>query len=130
MLVAQRTVLYRSSHIALISFVYALIRSQYILAMVPAAVFATSVRPDSWWTIVVVKCALLAQSWVAQDAQYGAAFYGLTNMGFACYLASLYYYGRDNWRSTYAHVGLHVFANLANIALYSGRVPALEWQRA
>ena len=51
-------------------------------------------------------------------------------MMFFAFLSYLYgirvYKKGDNWNSTYAHMGVHVIANMGNILVYSGVIDKFD----
>ena len=120
--------IYRSSHLALISFLYSLYQAHYTLAIVPCSVFITSLlywqKPDYSYRrtldMVVVKTCGIYQYYVAYSAPYGRYYYMANTVGLVCYLAGIHYYSKKYfWASTLAHIGLHVFANIANVLIVS-----------
>ena len=130
----QYRLIYRISYISFLSSLYALYRNHRILALVPGSVFLSSInywyRPDYSWRryldMGVVQVALIYQWYTVRNAQYATPYYSLTSLGIVSYLISLYYYSNQQyWKSTYAHVALHVLANMGNIWLYSGSITAL-----
>jgi len=125
----QSSYIYRISYLSLISFVYALVTKQYTVILVPGSVFLTSIhywkRPDysyrRYLDMFVVKSALLYQTYMAYGAQYSYEYYTFICLALSLYPVGIYYYKKkDYWKSTYAHMGLHIVANIGNIILYSG----------
>lgn len=128
---AQYMVLYRSSYIALFAALYALYRQHYNLIVVPGAVFLTSInywrRPTYSWRryldMTAVKTTMVYQIYVGYNAQFINRCLVCWSLGVIVYLLSIYYHKRgQNWLSTYLHMLLHIFANLGNVALYSGYI--------
>lgn len=120
--------IYKVSHLSLLSFFYALYRSQYTLAIVPVSVFLTSTlywyKPDYSWRryldMVVVKSCFVYQGIMAYNADFGPEYYVIILVAISFYpIGILYDKKGDTLSSTYAHVMLHILANLANIVLYS-----------
>ncbi len=100
---------------------------------VPAAVFITSLNywrnplRDSWrrtLDIAVVFSGASYQSYYAFQTTSSSTFtvYSiLIAISTACYMISNYLLTRGKiWPGTYAHASIHLFANIANIVLYSG----------
>jgi hypothetical protein len=123
--------LYNSGHLFLLSFLYALHRKHYQLAIVPGSIFLTSIQ---YWKnptysfrrdldIVVVHTSIGYQHYMAYNAKYA-------NLHFVIYLTaaiffpiSIYYYNKKNyWLATFLHMTLHILSNSANIILYSGYI--------
>jgi len=127
----QSTLIWRASFLSLASFLYAIYREHYSLALVPGSVFLSSINywrePDySWRRYVdmgVVKAAVAYQHYQAYSAEHAAPYYILLTAAMCFYPLGLYYYRMgDHWSSTYAHIILHVIANAGNLYLYSGRI--------
>jgi hypothetical protein len=100
---------------------------------VPTAVFATSLNywrnplRDSWrrtLDIAVVFSGVSYQSYYAFQTTSSSTFTAysiLIAISTACYMISNYLLTCGKiWPATYAHASIHVFANVANIVLYSG----------
>jgi len=132
----QYILIYRVSHILIITSLYAIYNKHYILFLDPVSIFFSSVlywhKPDYSWRryfdMVVVKSAILHQSILAYNSQYAIPYYCATFIALSCYPLGIYYYSKkDYWRSTYAHIGLHIIMNSASIILYSGYItPKIE----
>lgn len=127
----QYMCIYRISYLSLLSFAYALYRTHYHLALVPGSVFLTSIHYWKYPTysyrryldMVVVKISLFYQLYTAWNAEYGNAYYTIMTVALAFYPLGVYYYNKkDYWNSTYAHMLLHLLANIGNIVLYAGSV--------
>ena len=127
----QYTVLYRVSYLSLFSAVYAFYREHYHLAIVPGSVFLSSIhywkKPDysyrRYLDMTVVKSAVIYQHYMAYNAEYANMYYTILYIAMLSYPIGLYYYNKkDYWKSTYAHMMLHIVANIGNIVLYSGYV--------
>jgi hypothetical protein len=70
-----------------------------------------------------VYIAFLYQLYIARNAEYGNHYYAMSLLCLGSYQIGVYYYKKkDYWRSTYAHSGLHIIANMANFMLYSGKI--------
>lgn len=66
----------------------------------------------------------MAQQVYANHAE-NAFYYNLfCFLAFACYPVGVYYHETNRkLLGTYIHILLHLFANLANVLLYSGHIP-------
>jgi hypothetical protein len=123
--------LYKSAHLFLISFLYALYRKYYQLAIVPGSILLTSIH---YWKnptyscrrnldIVVVHTSIGYQHYMAYHAKYA-------NLHFVIYLTaaiffpiSIYFYNKKQYYLyTFTHMTLHILSNAANIILYSGYI--------
>jgi hypothetical protein len=127
----QYIILYRVSYLSLFSAVYAFYRAHYHLAIVPGSVFLSSIhywkKPDysyrRYLDMTVVKSAVIYQHYMAYNAEYANMYYTILYIAMLSYPIGLYYYNKkDYWKSTYAHMMLHIMANIGNIVLYSGNI--------
>ena len=127
----QYIYIYNTSYLSLLSFIYAIYRNHYNLAAVPGSVFLTSIhywkKPDysyrRYLDMAVVKTALVYQHYIAYNAEYSKIYYTIFLLAMASYPIGIYYYNKkDYWKSTYAHILLHLLANIGNIILYSGYI--------
>lgn len=127
----QYNLIYKTSYLCLCSFCYALYNVQYTLSIVPIMVFISSIlywhNPTNSWRryldIVVVNICVLYQFFLANKSNYATLYYIITCIGLCFYPIGIYYYKKKNyWMSTYSHILLHFFANIANILLYSGNI--------
>lgn len=125
------SILYASSYLSLISVVYASYREYYTLSCIPGSVFLTSIlywqRPDYSWRrtvdMAVVNTALVMNCYVAWWAQRGWFYYGITSFAVCLYIVARELYKRGYLlESTVCHAGLHLFANIANLVMYSGNI--------
>ena len=124
----QYNVLYRSSWIALFTSLFGLYRQLYVDACIPFAVFLTSINywrhPDYSWRryldMATVKCSLFYQGYYSYRCKYRKYYYFYTVLAILCYKISIYYHHKDNWKSTYFHSLVHVFANASIVALFAG----------
>lgn len=125
--------LWKISFVSILSSVYAVYRKHYMLAPVPAGVFLTSINywrhPDYSWRryvdIIFVNFALIYQTYYAFSHTAEHLDIALVFMGAAAqfYLFGIYFYiMKRYWLSAYFHGGLHLFANISNIVLYSGKI--------
>ena len=110
---------------------YAVYHRYYLLSLCPGGVFLTSInywrKPEDSWRkkidMIYVLFALMYQAYHAYHAQYKIPYYTLTLIAGSMYPLALYYSRHKlYWHSTYAHCALHIFANMANLALYSGKI--------
>ena len=70
-----------------------------------------------------MQLAFWYQLYRARGAEHEFAYYALVGCGIVSYMIGLYFHKQgDAWASTLSHGGTHVFANCANVALYSGRI--------
>jgi hypothetical protein len=125
----QFSIIYNVSFLSLGTSIYAWTNRHFTLAICPGSVFLTSInywrKPDSSWRryldMCVVKCALSYQLYMAYGSPRMWQYYTLTGIGVGFYSLGVYYDKKNlHWHSTYAHCLLHVFANIANVVLYSG----------
>jgi len=125
----QARCLYLTSYLSLLSLTYAIYRNHYNLAIIPGAVFLTSI--NYWRTptysfirnldIAVVITSAVYQTYIAYYSQYGNLYHLTTAASGLLYLLGIYYHRKQElWKGTYAHMSLHVMANIGNIVLYSG----------
>lgn len=121
--------IYNTSYLLLISTFYAIYRNHYIIATSPGIVFLTSIHywkhPDysyrRYLDMVLVKLSLAYHCYVSYTAEYGTRYYIIISIAITFYQIGNYYHSKkDYWKSTYCHMLLHILANVANIALYSG----------
>jgi len=124
-------VLFKASFLSLGSALYALAKGHCYIGIVPLGVFLTSInywrKPDYSWRryldMTYVHFAFSYQLYLARNAEYGRYYYAISFLSAGFYQIGLIYYKRkDYWRSTYAHTGLHIVSNVANVILYSGKI--------
>ena len=123
----QSTAIYYVSHILLISSVYAFYQKHYHLFIAPAAIFVTSIhywkKPDysyrRYLDMLVVWVGFLRQHFYAYNMKYANIYYILMILASSCFPIGIYLHKKDSWKSTYAHIMLHLLANIGNIILYS-----------
>ena len=127
----QANYIYNASYLSLCSFLYALYRSHYSLAIVPGSVFLSSIHywkhPDysyrRYLDMAVVKTALIYQSYTVYNAEYANMYYATLLLAIMSYPVGIYYYHKgDHWKSTYAHMLLHILGNIGNVLIYSGYI--------
>ena len=121
----QYILIYRTSYLLLLTTLYAIYQNKNF--MLPGSVFLTSIhywkKPDysyrRYLDIAVTTSALSYQHYLAYNSQYEIIYYSLMGLGKVSYIYGKYSYQKDNWNSTYAHMGFHVLANIASIILYT-----------
>ena len=123
--------LYYSSHSFILSFLYALYRKHYHLAIVTGSILLTSIH---YWKhpiysfrrdldIVVVHISTGYQHYMAYNAKYANLYYVIYLTAALFFLISIYFYNKKHhWLSTFLHMALHILCNSANIILYSGYI--------
>ena len=127
----QYILIYRVSHILIITSLYAIYNKHYILFLDPVSIFFSSIlywyKPDYSWRryfdMVVVKTCIGSQLLISYNAQYAVPYYIITLTGVACYPLGIYYYSKNkHWESVYSHLGVHLLINIGHIILYSGKI--------
>jgi hypothetical protein len=126
----QYRTIFRISFLSIGSSIYAIYHRHYTLALCPAGVLFTSInywrKPEPWartLDMTYVLFALTYQLYKAYAAQYRIYYYSITLLAGSMYPLALYYSSQKQyWHSTYAHCGIHVLANVANLVLYSGNI--------
>ena len=127
----QAQYIYRVSYLLPCSSIYAIYRHHYNLAIVPGSVFLTSIhywkKPDHsyrrYLDMTTVISAFIYQNYMAYNAEYANIYYTLSFFSVVSYPIGIYYYNKKYyWESIYAHMMLHILANMANIVLYSGYI--------
>ena len=132
---AQAAFLFRVSALALCSGCVALASGHADLCWVPFSVAATSLlywrAPTYSWRryadMAAVQVGLWYQVFRAAGADHMAAFYLLNCCAAAAFFAGLRLDGESratsSWPGVLCHGLVHVLANVANVALYSGCIP-------
>jgi len=127
----QAAYLYNASYLALCSCLYATYRQHYDFSFATGCVFLTSINYWRYPTnsyrryidIAAVNTAFFYQNYRAYNAEYASAYYTMMFFAFLSYIYGIHAYNKkDYWISTYAHMFVHIFANTANIAVYSGNI--------
>jgi len=127
----QYWLIWKLSFLSLFSAIYAAHNKHYDLIYVPGGVFLTSTlywyKPDYSWRRYLdmgfVKLAVSYNMYRAYRSQYTIQYYTLVFIAICFYPLGIYYYKKnDYWSSTYAHCMLHIFGNIANVVLYSGKI--------
>lgn len=118
------------SWLSLGSGLFAIYRGYYDLSIVPLGVWLTSINywrsPDYSWRryldIGYVHSALMYQSIRAYRSEYCNAYFTILSFGIICFPISIYFHKKSPWTSTILHGMVHIFGNISNIVLYSGKV--------
>ena len=125
----QYNLIYRVSWLSFASSMYALQNKHYTLWFVPGSIFLTSInywcKPDYSWRryldMAFAKSMIIYQLSMAYKSEYSLAYYIVTGTALSFYPLGIYYYKKGyHWKSTYAHIALHVLCNIGNFILYSG----------
>jgi hypothetical protein len=122
---SQYTLIYKTSYLTLLTSLYAIYQEKYKIAIIPASIFLTSVnywrKPDSeyrrYLDIITVVSGISYHHYLVYNSKYAAIYYVIMLLGKLSYICGKL--EKDNWKSTYAHIGLHVLANTACIIVYS-----------
>lgn len=124
--------LYISSYTALFGSSFAFFKKHYVMSFLQFLIYMTSINfwrlPEYSWRrnldMLVVKCGVLYQNYLAYNAQNAAIYYPIFWFGVMFYPLShyLYTYGHK-WLSVYSHMALHVIATFGSCILYLGDVP-------
>ena len=127
----QYVYLWHLSWLAYYNGLYSAYREQpWYIVVCPFGVWLTSInywrKPDYSWRryvdISYVQCSLVYQVYRATRSQYMYQYYSLTLFAIYLFFLGVHYYKENkHWHSTYAHCGLHIFANIACVFLYSGK---------
>jgi len=129
----QYIILYGSSHLALISLVFAFYKRHYLISAGVGSIFITSVnywrKPDHSWRrtldMTVSSGCIVCQHILAYNAEYARQYYIIYFMALAAFLIGKEYHKKGElWKSTYSHLAFHILCNTANIVLYSGYINA------
>ena len=129
----QSNVLWNTSWFCFLSAFYAFYREYYFLSLLPGGCFLTSINywhlPDYSWRryidIIYVKCSVFLQTYHAyiKQAEHFEIYLVIMFMAIQFYIFGVYFYVKKHyWTSTFCHALLHLFANIANIILYSGKI--------
>jgi hypothetical protein len=127
----QYNIIYNISYLSLGSCIYAIYNKHYYISICPGGVFLTSINywrfPDYSWRryldLIYVQLALMYQLYKAYNSEYMMYYYLCTFVSIIMYYISNMYYKKEMyWHSIYYHCLLHIFANIANIILYSGHI--------
>jgi hypothetical protein len=119
------------STLSFISSIYGIYRNHIFYALIPFSVGCTTIlywtHPVNCWKryldICVAICGLAIQLTYAINAQYSYLYYAVNAMAILCYPIGHYYHNRGHiWAGTLWHGGIHIFGNIANIILYSGKI--------
>lgn len=127
----QYILLYGSSHLSLISFLYAMSKGEYIISTGVISVFLTSInywrKPDHSWRrqldITVSAVGITYQRYVAYHAENFIPYAIIYTTAVTLFFLGKEFYRRgDTWKSTYTHLAFHILCNVANLVLYSGNM--------
>ena len=131
----QSILLYRTSHLFLLSSCYAFIQQLYMFALLNSCVFLSSInywrKPMYSWRrtldmIVVNSAVIYKHITVYYSTEYNPynrqLYYLIFFTGSITYPISIYYYNKNAFQvAVYLHMLLHIMGNIANIVLYSGQ---------
>ena len=130
----QANIIWKTSWLILMVSIYGVYRNYYDMAICPFCIFLTSInywrKQDSWKRNLDIFCVRVGVIYTTIRS-YNSDFCLLYNLfvysGIFSYLMSKYYYSKQKyWLSTYCHLMLHIFGNVANIILYSGYISPLN----
>ena len=133
----QYNLLFKTSFIALLSCIYSFYNGYYEFSVSSGWIFLTSInywrKPNYSWRrdldMISVKFALVHHVIRGYNSEYYKYYCIFTFISIFCYKLSCYFHKKKMyWLSTYSHASLHVFANIANIILYTGQIVPLRRQ--
>jgi hypothetical protein len=113
------------------TFIYALYKKYYLLALCGVVVFLTSInywrKPTNSWQyyidIITVRFGILYHIYRAYMAQYMVEFYAIMFVVLNFYPLSVYCKQIKNSKiSTFSHCIFHIMLNIACVVLYSGKI--------
>ncbi len=119
------------SHLTLLSFLYDCYMEYYKISLGSLCIWITSQlfwsNPKYDWKrtldMITVNTVAVINMWIARNAENRVPFYINMGMCGVCFTLGLYYHRKNNlWLSIFWHSGVHVFGNLGNICLYSGKL--------
>lgn len=126
----QSLVIYRVSHLLLLTSMYGFYRGHYVLIIFPSISFVSSIN---YWRnpkydlkrqidIIVVLVSIISHSILAYRMEYSKIYYSILAISLLLYPLSWYfYYRKQHLLSTYTHCMHHILNNMSAIILYSGR---------
>jgi len=126
----QYILIYKTSYLTLLSFLYSLYQEHYNISIVPGSIFVGAIlywsKPDYSWRryldMAIAKTCIIYQLYMAYYNDYAILYYFIATIGLSCYPLGIYYYKKnDYWNSTYSHMAMHIILNIGNIILYSGK---------
>ena len=143
--IEQCNFLFKTSFFSLTSFIFAIYKERYLLSIVPGGVFLTSIN---YWRKPEINCvrryidigwvqfAFFYQLYITRNAENRNQYYVIIFFCILSFLISVYLSNKWDilniidkkekyykmWLVTYLHSFVHIFANLANIILYSGYI--------
>ena len=118
----QYTLIYRTSYLTLFTGLCAMYKKKNY--MVAFSIFASSIhywkKPDysyrRYLDIFTVTTALSYQHYSVYGTKNAIPYYAFMLIGKLLYVYGNYQHSKNNkWKATYAHMGLHVFANIAGL---------------
>jgi hypothetical protein len=100
------------------------------IAVVPLAVGCTTIlywyHPTYSWRrtldMAVVSSTCAYQSYRAFYAEYASAYFPVMSLAILSYLVGLHYDKKDKYAAMCFHAGVHIFANIALLVVYSGNI--------
>lgn len=131
---AQYRYLWGISWLSLLSAIYAFSRGYNDLAFVPLSVWLTSIiywwKPDysirRYFDIYIVNTSLFYQLMRSVDCENRVAYWITLFIGSSFFPLGCYLHPINTWASTLCHSMVHIFGNISNVILYSGKVPPLQ----
>lgn len=123
----QYNLIWRYSWLSLCTSMYAVYNKYYVLACLPGGIFVTSIlywqKPDysirRYIDIIYSTSAISYQMYYAYDTKNAIPYYTFMSLGITSFMIGVYFHKKNNWYSTYFHIGLHVLGNIANVFLFS-----------
>ena len=124
----QYWLLWHTSWFSLISGLFAFFLKKYDFAFFDIVVFLTSINywcyPDysyrRYLDIGFVYAALAYHLYTAYGRPRAYVYYMITGIGLTCFPIAVFFYHHNMlWASTFSHSAIHMFANMANIILYT-----------
>jgi hypothetical protein len=130
----KSALIYYTSYLTALTATYGLYQGHQ-LAFCPSTVFFTSILywrdpiAYSWRQyidLLAVTTATLYSFTMASEEPNRLYFYSFSGIAIIWYPIGYYYHFKEKyWKSTLSHIILHLFANLANLALFLGRLQAV-----
>lgn len=120
--------IYKTSYLCFLTHLYAVYKGHYGISIIPLSVGITSLHywknPDysyrRYLDIIVVKTGLTYQLYIAYFIKHGELYYYIMSSIPFLYFIGIYYHRQKNFAiSTYAHILLHIVANIGNVVLYT-----------
>jgi hypothetical protein len=122
----QSNYLYKMSYVSLFSVFASLFLKNIYISLVPSSVLLSSIyywkKPDysirRYIDMVTVKLSLTYYFYIAHKYNIYSYIFFMLLLPINSYFVGLYYYNKDNWKSTFFHSGTHILGNIGNIYLY------------